>query len=103
MFDIQEIALSHFRSYAGRHHFTFPTEPGLYFFTGQNNTALGANGTGKSTLLDAITWALYGRTTRGLKASEVISWGKNTCHVSVTLLVGSQHLVVKRTQKPNNL
>jgi DNA repair exonuclease SbcCD ATPase subunit len=103
MFDLHSIRLKNFRSYQGEHNFDFPTEPGLYFFTGETGTALGANGAGKSTLLDAITWGLYGRTTRGLKASEVLTWGKATCQVELKLTIGQNTLSVKRIQKPNTL
>ena len=103
MFNLHKIKLTNFRTYLGTHEFEFPTTNGLYFFTGENNAALGSNGAGKSTLLDAIVWALYGRTTRGLKAGEVISWGASTCQVVLELTVGDNRLTVKRSQKPNSL
>lgn len=103
MFDLHKIVLTNFRSYLGAQEFVFPAVTGLYFFTGENNTALGSNGAGKSSLLDAIVWVLYGRTSRGLKASDVISWGANTCQVVLELTVGENRLVVKRSQKPNIL
>ena len=58
MFDIVSINLTNFRSYIGDHHYTFPTEPGLYLLTGQNqaNPRLESNDCGKSTLLEAIFW-----------------------------------------------
>src|SRR6516164_10253421 len=61
------VELYNFKSYRGTHKFTFPQDPGLYLITGKNliQPRLGSNGVGKSTLLDAIFWALYGRTPRG--------------------------------------
>jgi DNA repair exonuclease SbcCD ATPase subunit len=106
MFDLQSIIISNFRSYYGKHEFTFPKKPGLYYLTGLNvaEPALGANGAGKSTLLDAITWVLFGHTTRGLKANEVLSWDSTTgAAVTLDLLVGKNALCVQRTQKPNGL
>lgn len=105
-FNIHKLTLSNFRSYKGTHKFTLPIENGLYYLTGKNllEPTLGANGAGKSTLLDAITWALYGRTTRGLKATDVLTWhGAASAQVTVELAVGDQELVIKRSQKPNNL
>lgn len=105
MLAFDKIEFSNFRSYRGNHSFNFPTKPGLYFLTGSNlaEPALEANGAGKSTLLDALAWVLFGRTTRGLKANEVLSWGANTCQVTLWLTVGTEKLKVKRSQKPNGL
>lgn len=106
MFNINSITLINFRSYKGTHKFEFPSAYGLYYLTGKNllEPALGANGAGKSTFLDAITWCLYGRTARGLKANEVLSWyGGLSTKVVVELQVGEQTLTVTRTQKPNKL
>lgn len=103
MFRLNEIALTNFRSYKGSHQFTFPSEVGLYYFTGQNTKSMGANGAGKSTLLDAIVWALYGRTTRGLKGRDVITWGQTSCRVELECaLAGTVHRI-KRSQKPNTI
>ena len=105
MFSIGCIELVDFRSYVGQHRFEFPKAPGLYFLTGHNklNPRLGRNDCGKSTLLDAIFWCLYGRTSRGLKAGDVISWGKKSCSVTVWLEVGELKLGVWRSQAPNQL
>jgi DNA repair exonuclease SbcCD ATPase subunit len=105
MFSLHHIQINNFRSYKGTHEFEFPLACGLYFFTGTNlvDPGLASNGSGKSTFLDAITWCLFGRTTRGLKANEVLSnWGDNPCQVTLDLTV-EKRVRVKRTQKPNNL
>lgn len=104
-FSIESVELVNFRSYRGEHTFAFPTAPGLYALTGLNldNTRLGRNGAGKSTLLDAIVWCLYGRTSRGLKASDVVTWGEKSCHVVMRLNVAGTVLGVARTQNPNSL
>lgn len=104
-FALYKITMTNFRSYLGIHEFEYPTKCGLYFLAGQNtiNPALGANAAGKSTFLDAITWVLFGRTTRGLKANEVISWGALTTSVTLVLTVGDRQATITRTQKPNGL
>ena len=55
---------------------------GLLLINGKNldNPALNNNGAGKSSILEAIVYALYGRTLRGLKGDSVIHQGvgKNT-------------------------
>ena len=105
MFNLINIKISNFRSYRGEHVFEFPTVSGLYFLTGKNlaEPSLGSNGSGKSTLLDAIVWCLYGRTMRGLKSNEIVSWGGSGCSVTLDLTVGDNDLTIKRTHKPISL
>ncbi len=73
--------------------------------TGKNlvSPELGSNGSGKSTLLDCIFWCLFGRTTRGLKAGDVVSWTQKGCSVAVGLTIGQTKALVRRTQNPNSL
>lgn len=55
--------------------FEMPQANGLYLLTGKNehNLRLGANGIGKSTLFDAICWALYGKTSRKKSAGKLLN------------------------------
>lgn len=104
MFALHTLEMLNFRSYRGEHSFDFPDRDGLYFFAGTNSVdAIGGNGAGKSTLWEAVTWCLYGRTTRGLKADDIITWGESTCRVSLELTVGDNRYLIKRSQKPNSL
>lgn len=105
MFDIHSVTLTNFRSFKGAHHIELPKKPGLYLVTGHNETEprLGANGVGKSTLLDAMYWAFYGKTPRGLKASDVVTWGEKSCSVTVTAFIGFDIYEITRTQSPNSL
>lgn len=106
MFDLHWAELENFKSFRGQHRWKIPIAPGLYHLTGFNELEprLEANGVGKSTLLDAIYWAIFGCTTRGLKAGEIITRGEKGCSVAVCLTVGAaQRLQVKRTQSPNAL
>jgi DNA repair exonuclease SbcCD ATPase subunit len=104
MFALHDIQITNFRSFKGTHKFEFPQEAGLYFFGGTNlHDKIGANGAGKSTFLDAIVWCLYGRTSRGLKANDIISWGAKSCNVTLTLTVGGRTYQIRRSQKPNTL
>jgi len=68
-----------------------------------DNPRLDGNGCGKSSLLDAISWCLEGKTTRGLRSNDIIARGYNTCFVVVEVDVGNEILIIKATQNPNLL
>ena len=106
MYDIVRIDLEDFGVFRGKHSFEFPAEPGLYGVTGKNldNPRLGANGIGKSTFfLEAVYWCNYGRTTRGLRANDIINYDAKSCSVTVEQIIGNETVTVTRTQSPNSL
>lgn len=71
------LSIDRFRSFREPQEFAFPAAPGLYFMSGDNRAEprLDANGAGKSTVWEALAWCLFNRTSRGLKAGDVCSWG----------------------------
>jgi len=75
---------------------------GLVAVFGRNLDSQGAdsNGAGKSTILEAIVWALYGETMRGYKADEVVnrSVGAN-CRVRLYLEDDGRQYLIDRTRK----
>lgn len=79
---LHRITITNFRSFKGEQTFRFPDQPGLYFMQGVNEAEprLEANGAGKTTIWEALTWVLFGKTSRGLKAGDVCNWdaGKGT-------------------------
>lgn len=105
MFKLFAVSLENFKCFYGVHEFEFPQEPGLFYLTGRNqfNSRLGANAVGKSSLIDAIEWIIYGKTSRGLRAGDIVSWGKKKCKASVTLMVGEEEVEITRIQSPNSL
>lgn len=86
--------------------------PGMILITGQNRDAPKAdsNGSGKSLLLDAICWCLWGETVRGLTTDDVVrrQAGKD-CAVRLTIkdsdttYIVSRHRKDSRIDKPNDL
>jgi DNA repair exonuclease SbcCD ATPase subunit len=80
--------------------------PGLHYIGGVNEVdpQLGANGTGKSSLWNALCWCWYGRTIEGLRNPDVSPWNnkvKTRVETSVSL-DGKPHVIV-RTIAPNQL
>jgi exonuclease SbcC len=80
---LQKIELSNIRSHK---HFVF--EPGEHGVTAIS----GPNGTGKSTIVDSIAWALYGTKPNGVSKAAAIyrdkaEWGTDKCFAVIDLLV----------------
>ncbi len=100
----KKLWITNFRSFLDTQTFTFPTKPGLYFLTGDNQAEvrLEANGAGKSSIWDALCWVLFGKTPRGLKAGDVANWdvGGKTCVAFQYEHEGLEY-IVSRTWNPN--
>lgn len=84
---------------------------GLVLVSGDNRDASKAdsNGSGKSLLLEAICWCIWGETIRGLKGDEVVNdkIGKD-CQVILTLTEDTDNYTIIRQrlftgEKPNDL
>ncbi|MDW8328119.1 MAG: SMC family ATPase, partial [Anaerolineales bacterium] len=58
----------------------------------------GENGAGKSSLLDAITWVLWGRA-RARKDEELVHQGQSEMHVELTFALGSDVYRVTRKKR----
>jgi hypothetical protein len=103
----KNLKLKNFKSFYGTHEFNFfGSEEGLYFITGENldDKQLGANGSGKSSLINSIYWCLYGKDLRGLKAGNVHSLGaKGSTEVELTLEILNKPYKILRSWQPNKL
>lgn len=80
--------------------------PGLHFFRGRNKVdpQLGSNGSGKSSLWDALAWCLFSRTPNGLRGTDVRPWNtEGTTQVVVTLHTDDVEHEVLRSAGPNKL
>lgn len=79
---------------------------GLHFVKGVNKVEplLGSNGSGKTSLWDAVCWCLYGKTPDGLKNPDVKPWtGSGKTIVTVKLLRDGKDYHVTRTIGRNRL
>ncbi|HKZ55920.1 MAG TPA: SMC family ATPase [Anaerolineales bacterium] len=74
-------------------------DPGVLRFDGMHVACLaGPNGAGKSSLLDAITWALWGKA-RGNSPDELIHQGESEMRVALTFDHGASRLRAIRQRK----
>jgi DNA repair exonuclease SbcCD ATPase subunit len=75
---------------------------GLCLIQGENqdDTSADSNGAGKSSIADALCWALYGTTARGVSGDDVINdkAGKG-CMVGVRIEDGADTFIIRRHRK----
>lgn len=103
------LTIKGFGSFTKKQTLTFPTAPGLYFMSGINEAepALEGNGTGKTTVWKALTWCIFGKDPRGLKAGDVANWSDpKGAYVAFAFEVieGNTWMgyTVERTHSPNS-
>lgn len=102
---LESMTLSAFRCFADKVTIEFPVG-GLIYLTGTNNLdpSLGSNGSGKSTIIDAISWCLYGVSIRGQRASDLATWdSKARPHVVLQYLIDGEEQIIDRTGSPDTL
>jgi exonuclease SbcC len=70
-------------------------------FSGIHTASIcGANGSGKSSIIDAMTWALWGET-RARRDDDLIHAGQNECEVDFEFAVaGQRYRVVRKHARP---
>jgi len=63
---------------------------------------IGTNGAGKSTMMDAISFGLFGKPFRKIKLGQLVnSINKKNCLVEVEFETGGKSYIIKRQLKPN--
>lgn len=102
------LTIENFKSFWGTHKIQLDKEPGLYYLTGVNKLApeMGANGVGKTTIWDALTWCLFGATGRDNRpGTAVVPWGlaKEKTSVSLSFSIQGKVYRVTRQRNPNKL
>lgn len=77
----------------------FNVTPGVTLIDGWNEDDQTSEGSGKSAILNAIAWCLYGKLPKDVKIDEVIRQGESSCSVAVQL----SSVTILRSRKPNEL
>lgn len=74
------------------------SEPGLTLIMGENQKEGGSNGAGKSvSIVDSIVYSLFGKTTKNLKADEVVNnKTKKNCFVELAFEINQKGYVIRR-------
>ncbi len=73
------------------------SRPGLYLISGCDEMGKDSNGSGKSTILNGISWALFGRTLKGVQGKDVIRWGTKNCKAILKLIDKEHTYEIERT------
>lgn len=78
----------------------FDALPSIVMISGRLRSAgASSNGAGKSTIFNAMTWALFGREIRNRAVTRIIRRGEKRCTVKVVLtLDDGQRLVIERSR-----
>lgn len=103
--EFRRLALENFGSFVEKQTLNLANlEVGVHFICGENHVdkELGSEGAGKSTLANAFSWCLTGRTSNGLKATDVKPWKGGVPKVSVVANFNGKKHVIKRTA-PNSI
>ena len=74
----------------------------INFTEHDTNLIVGTNGTGKSTVLDALTFSLFNKPFRKINKSQLINaTNEKDCVVEVEFTVNNKDYLVRRSIKPN--
>lgn len=106
MIRFKNIKIQSFCSFQKQQSFDLEREEGLYFIKGENKQEpeLGANGAGKSTIFEALTWCLFEKTSQSLKAGDIKNWeSKEKCRVELEFTIDTTEYLLVRTWNPNTL
>ena len=73
----------------------------INFTKSKSTLVVGENGAGKSTILDAVCFALFGKPFRKINKPQLInSINKKNMAVEIEFRIGSREYIIKRGQKP---
>lgn len=99
------VYIEDFKSFKGKNEIILSTGPGLKYVSGVNEVVprLGSNGSGKTTVWDAIFWCWTGYSIRGHRASDLASWGTRSPKVITGFFIDDVDHYIERSGSPNRL
>jgi len=75
----------------------------MLLIEGWNHDNQSSNGAGKSSILSAASWCLYGKLPRGITSTSVTRSGEKSTSVSLEYRSNTGHFNIQRTRGPNAL
>jgi len=78
----------------------FDFKSGVTLISGENLDDGSSEGSGKSSIFEALVWCIYGQSSRDVNIDDVIRTGQKSCIVEVELEDGTY---IVRSRKPNQL
>lgn len=78
----------------------FSVKSGITLIDGWNADDKTSEGSGKSAILNALTWCLYGKIPKDAKIDDVIKTGEKSCKARVYI---GENEYIERSRKPNDL
>jgi DNA repair exonuclease SbcCD nuclease subunit len=93
---LESIYINNYQS-LGDIYFDFQT--GLTYIEGWNKDRSDSNGSGKSSLHEALFWCLTGKSLRGYEGDDIISHGADNCKVEINLIIGGTRYKIGRYRK----
>jgi len=86
---VSSLTVEGFRIIGNKIHIDFPEDGRIGIF--------GHNESGKSTIFDAIEFALFGLSLRGITKEDIITWGKNKLVVNLVFTSGDNQYQIQRS------
>ena len=101
--EIQSVKFKNFLSFGSREQ-EIPFYTGVNVVLGKDVTTGRSNGSGKSSFLESIPFALFGQTHKEIKKEQLVNWkNRKACEVSLAFKKGEVPYRVVRSIKPDNL
>jgi len=100
--EIESVEFKNFLTFGSRVQ-RIPFLKGLNLVTGIDMDRKRSNGSGKSSLLESVPFALFGQVHRNINKKQIVNWkNRKKCEVSLDFKIGSDDYKVSRAIKPDN-
>jgi DNA repair exonuclease SbcCD ATPase subunit len=100
---ISKLSINNFYSFEETE-IDFSNYKGIVSVVGVNKDSGGSNGSGKSALLEAIVWSVFGKTIRKSNEQAIIHHGsKGRCSVSIEFEIDKITYKITRSRRPTSL
>ena len=101
--NFEKVSIKNFLS-VGEEEVFLDFKNGIHLITGENKDKDSRNGVGKTSILEAIYWCLFGNTIRDLKKDNIIhNQTKSNCKVVLNLKINENLYKITRSLEPTKL